>query len=397
MDLLHLWAELESSPMSGWIRPALGPPPLPPIDPHSRLLWCGIGGSLGSSNTLVQALGTPEHRRNWMPLVGPEPEAGLLEPSDQLVLASKSGRTLELWTWISHLRAQPGWGRWKHPPLVLTQDDGNPLARTARTEGWPLLQIPGNVGGRYSAFTPIGTLPLAWMGRDIQDFLLGGRRVLQETKAGHGTWGSRVWMAVDQLVEGYSRNIRAWVLMPYCQRLQALGAWWVQLVAESLGKTSRDGNRVGLIPIPAIGPHDQHAQFQRWMGGPKNVGVFILTVGSSASEEFLVPPILCPYPGLGRWKPSQILEAEAEGTHHALMDAGVPAIWWQMENALCEEELGSLLMAWQLIVALTGLALRVDPFDQPAVEAGKQWTETLLGMGPQGEGIWHDEARAAGR
>jgi len=395
MDHSRLWTELESHPMSGWLRPMDPPPRFPGLDPDARLLWCGIGGSLGPSNTLVQALGNSRQRQDWVPLAGPEQEPGLLRYTDQLVLASESGRNLETWTWISHLRSKPDWGRWKQPPLVLTQDDGNPLARIARAEGWHLLQLPDDVGGRYSAFTPIGTLPLAWMELDVPGYLQGARRVVQETRDGHGPWGSRVWMAVDQILEGYHRNIKAWVLMPYCNRLRGLGPWWVQLVAESLGKTAKDGTRVGLIPIQAMGPQDQHSQLQRWIGGPKNVGVFLLTMGAPPDEEYLAPPRLCPFPGLSRWKPSQILEAEAEGTHHALVDAGLPVIWWQLDSTPNEQNLGCLFMAWQLIVAITGLALGVDPFDQPAAEEGKRWTESLLGIGSKPEAALVEVVRTA--
>ncbi len=397
MDHSRLWTELESQPMSGWLRLMDPLPRFPGLDPDARLLWCGIGGSLGSANTLVQALGNSRQRQDWIPLAGPEQESGLLRYTDQLVFASKSGRTLETWTWISHLRSQPGWGRWRQPPLVLTQDDGNPLARMARAEGWHLLQLPEDVGGRYSAFTPIGTLPLAWMGLDVPGYLQGARRVAQETLDGHGPWGSRVWMAVDQLLEGYRWNIRTWVLMPYCNRLIGLGDWWVQLVAGSLGKTAQDGTRVGVTPIQAMGPQDQHTQFQRWIGGPQDMGVFLLTMGGPPDEEYLAPPRLCPLPGLSRWKPSQILEAEADGTHHALVNAGLPVIWWQLDSVPNELNLGCLFMAWQLIVALTGLALGVDPFDQPAVEEGKRWTESLLGLGSKAEGAAAETEKMAVR
>lgn len=397
MNHSRIWTELESHPMSGWLRLMDPPPQFPAMDSDARLLWCGIGGSMGPSHTLVQALGDARHRQDWIPLSGPDPEAGLKRYTDQLVFASKSGRTLETWAWISHLRSKPEWGRWKHHPMVLTQDDGNPLARMARAEGWPLLQLPGDVGGRYSAFTAIGTLPLAWMKQDIQAYLQGARRVAQETREGHGPWGSRVWMAVDQLLEGYRHNIRTWVLMPYSDRLRGLGAWWVQLVAESLGKTLKDGTRVGLVPIQALGPQDQHSQLQRWIAGPKDVGVFLLTVGGPSDEGYLVPPRQCPFPNMGRWKPSQILEAEAEGTQHALVEAGVPVVWWQVDSIPNEQNLGCLFMAWQLIVALTGIGLGVNPFDQPAVEAGKRWTDNLLGIGSQAVGAAAGAEKAAAR
>jgi len=393
MDHASLWTELESNALSGWLRPEV-PRPVD-VDPDARLLWCGIGGSLGPAAALVRALGTPFHQRQFVPLAGPDPEAPALRATDQLVFASRSGRTLELWAWIAHLRTLDGWDRWTRPPLVLTAEDDNPLARMAHAEGWPLLPIPPGVGGRYSAFTPVGTLPLAWMGLDASAFVRGGERVALEAEARQGAWGLRVWRAVEHLVDGYPRGIHTWALLPYAARLQGLCAWWVQLVAESLGKPDRHGLRVGLTPIPALGPQDQHAQLQRWIAGPRDLGVFLLTVAHPHAEPFLAPPAACPFPGLARWQPSQILRAEAEGTLKALKEAGLPVVHWHLEGGLSEAHLGELLMAWQLIVALTGLTLGVNPFDQPAVEASKRWTEAMLDLAHGLEA--HETAGAQGR
>ncbi len=387
MDRLALWSALENHPWSAWMRPEAATLPVLPSDfRESRLLWCGIGGSLSPAETLVKALGTREQRNRWRTLVAPGQEAPALAPEDQLVFASKSGRTLELWTWISQLRAGPGWGHWRNPPLVLTQDDENPLARLARAEGWPLLPLPTHVGGRFSAFTAVGALPLAWLGRDPAAFLRGARRVVEEAEVKQGPWGLRVWQAVEKLLQGYEQGVKIWVLLPYTDRLPGLGAWWVQLVAESLGKMGPNGARVGLTPIQAQGPQDQHAQLQRWMSGPRDLGLFMLTLGGYRHESFLHPPPQCPFEGLQRFRPFQILEAEAEGTYRALVEAGLPVTHWHLEAGVTEADMGSLLMAWQLIVALVGLALEVNPFDQPAVEVGKRWTESLLGLEPAASG-----------
>ena len=95
--------------MAGWRRPVSLP--LPVVPQASRLLWCGIGGSLLPSETLVRAFGDEAVQSRWTPLASPQPQALALHPDDQLVFASKSGKTLELWTWIGRLRALPGWDR----------------------------------------------------------------------------------------------------------------------------------------------------------------------------------------------------------------------------------------------------------------------------------------------
>lgn len=372
------WQALDAHPMTGWLHPES--PALPALDPAARLLWCGIGGSLLPSETLVRALGDTGAQARWTPLPSPQPQALELRPDDQVVFASKSGKTLELWTWIGRLRALPGWARLQRPPLVITQDDANPLATWARAEGYPILPIPVPVGGRFSAFTPVGTLPLAWMGHDPEAFLAGGRAVAQAARDPRSSWGARIAEMVAQLHEGYLRGTPEWVLMPYDLRLECLSAWWVQLVAESLGKEAADGTRRGFTPLRAVGPVDQHSQLQRWMAGPRTLGVILHTVAPEGDEPALAVPPGCPYPGLAGLQGHRILAAQAEGTAEALRGAGVPVATWHLPG-LDARILGELMMAWQVVVGLLGFALEVDPFDQPAVEDGKRRTFRMLGLG----------------
>ena len=377
MNRAALLQALVTHPTTGWRRADAAP--LPAVKPGARMLWCGIGGSMLPSETLLKAFASPEHQSRWVSLASPEPQTVELRPDDQLVFASKSGKTLELWTWISRLRALPGWSALQAPPIAITQDDANPLATLARKEGWPIAPIPVDVGGRYSAFTPIGTLPLAWMGADPGAFLDGGRAVVAQMEQGVGPWHDRIWSTVDLLFEAYLRSVSEWVLMPYALRLENLSAWWVQLVAESLGKVAGDGTRRGLTPIRAVGPIDQHSQLQRWMAGPRNLGVIVLTVPPASAPDPLDPPEGCPYPGLRQLDGTRILAAQAEGTSEALEGAGVPTLRWPLA-ALSEAELGAFMMGWQYIVGLLGFALELDPFDQPAVEDGKKRTFAKLGL-----------------
>lgn len=377
MDIRTPWKTVETHPMGGW-RHVLEPA-LPALDPAKRLLWCGIGGSLLPSETLVRAFGDERAFRNWVPLASPEPTPDFrLQPGDQLVFASKSGKTLELWTWMARLRALPGFAELA-APILITQDDANPLATWGRANGCQILPIPVEVGGRFSAFTPIGTLPLSWMGRDASAFLQGGREVMAEVEADRGPWRDRIASTVALLLDAHARGISEWVLMPYAMRLDSLSAWWVQLIAESLGKVAKDGTRKGFTPIRAVGPVDQHSQLQRWMAGPRNLGVIVMTVDGTPAPEKLDPPAGSPYPGLANLQGADILRAQAVGSAEALEAAGVPVLRWSMPS-LSEHELGAFMMAWQTIVGLTGFSLDLDPFDQPEVEDGKKRTFKRLGL-----------------
>ena len=377
MDIRTHWQAVEAHPMGGWRKVA--DPARPGLAPHRRLLWCGIGGSLLPSETLVRAFGDARATGNWVPLASPEQVSDFrLQAGDQLVFASKSGKTLELWTWIARLRASPGFAE-VAAPILITQDDANPLATWGRANGCRILPIPVDVGGRFSAFTPIGTLPLAWMGRDTAAFLRGGRAVIAEVEADQGPWRDRIAATVELLLEAHRRGLTEWVLMPYAMRLDSLSAWWVQLIAESLGKVAKDGTRKGFTPIRAVGPVDQHSQLQRWMAGPRNLGVIVLTVEGAPVAERLDPPPGSPYPGLAGLQGADILRAQAEGTAEALEATGVPVLRWSMPS-LDEQEVGAFMMAWQAIVGILGFALELDPFDQPEVEDGKKRTFQRLGL-----------------
>jgi glucose-6-phosphate isomerase len=123
----------------------------------------------------------------------------------------------------------------------------------------------------------------------------------------------------------------------------------------------------------------QHALLQRWMAGPRTLGVILLTLAGAGDPERLAVPEGCPYPALAGLQGTQILQAQAEGTRETLEAAGVPVVHWELE-ALSERTLGELMMAWQLIVALTGFALEVDPFGQPELADGQKRTLAKLGL-----------------
>jgi len=172
----------------------------------------------------------------------------------------------------------------------------------------------------------VGTLPLAWMGRDPEAFLEGGRAVVAEAREGTGLWGSRIGAMTESLVEGYLEGISQWVLMPYALRLETLSAWWAQLVAESLGKQAADGTRRGLTPIRAVGPIDQHSQLQLFMDGPHDHYLTIMRVASEGVGP-KVDPELARIAGadmLGGYTVGDIVSAQSHALPEALARAGRP-------------------------------------------------------------------------
>ena len=182
-------------------------------------------------------------------------------------------------------------------------------------------------------------------------------------------------------------NASSLIFMPYSDRLRTLGAWFVQLWAESLGKKlSRDGKRevrVGQTPVQAIGATDQHAQVQLFVEGPQDKMVWLLGLGEHPEDIVLnsSSELLKASPAHG-WllgkSFGQILEAERRATRAALLEAGLPVIDIEV-GRVDAAALGALFVLFEATTAIAGIAMDINPFDQPGVEAGKVMALGLLG------------------
>ena len=372
----ELWHSLKTNPYSGWLSLSdTQGSGLPKLDASHRVIWVGIGGSLLPADALVRMFSTSDQLSRWVILSSPEGlESFRLQYDDQVVFASKSGNTMELWYWIGKIIRMPIFDQLEQSPIVITELNDNPLHKLAKKQKWITVNLPQNIGGRYSVFSPIGYLPLTWINKEVRAFTQGGKDVVKQLDEQEGPWFNAVSDLYTLWTQNYMRGISDWVFMPYSRQLKFLGGWWTQLVSESLGKKASDGTPRGITPIRAVGPQDQHAQLQRWLDGPKNVGVIFL---SAKEQKFDFPisvqPPSSPYPFLSTCSGGDILRAQIQGTESSLQEAGVPT--YRMEIPILDEaHLGALMMTWQIVVALVGLGLEINPFDQPAIEAGKQKT-----------------------
>src|SRR5262249_41872780 len=141
----------------------------------------------------------------------------------------------------------------------------------------PMLDHDPGVGGRYSALTNVGLLPAAMLGLDVGAIREGGGLALAPVLAKKpaeqvpAALGAALSIA---LAESKGKSIS--VLLAYCDRLQRLTHWYVQLWAESLGKNGK-----GTTPLAALGPVDQHSQLQLFIAGPRDKLFTVVTVGAT--------------------------------------------------------------------------------------------------------------------
>jgi glucose-6-phosphate isomerase len=361
---------------------------------HDHVLVLGIGGSALGTKALLNALRRPawnewdDEGRDFFPRlsilenVDPTSVAAALDridPRRVLVnVISKSGGTAETmaqYLVVRHwLEEVLGEAASRH--LVFTTDPARgALRELAQRERIATLDVPPDVGGRFSVLSPVGLLPAALVGIDIEGLLAGARQAVKRSEA-------------DDLLQDLGARVH--VLMPYTDRLRDLAEWYRQLWAESLGKRmDRQGNTIyaGATPVGAVGATDQHSQVQLFMEGPfdkvitfaviDDLGLDVTIPGSpdGGGSAAALPPDLEYLQGhtLG-----ELLRAEYKATSTALGQMG------RMSCTLCLPDLtattiGETIMFFQLATGYAGALYGIDPFDQPGVELAKRLTYAAMG------------------
>lgn len=344
------------------------------------VVWIGIGGSGLGPKVIQELLETPD-----------TPEFIVLDTLDPAVLtmymniidwknsvvivASKSGGTLEPMSlfFLCYERLKKARGdKAARFALALTDPHKGALRSFCLEEGIQMLHIPSAVGGRYSIFTPIGLLPVALLGGDVQQFVRGAKEMDTVCQQSDLEKNPAALLACVQYILDTKRGYPVRVIMPYSQRLESLGRWNQQLVAESLGKNELNNP----IPLAAIGTQDQHSLLQQWMEGPrKSWHIFIREVEKSSLK---VPDeVEASFRHIAGKEFGALLDACYQGTSQALTDAKRPHVTLSLKT-LDEYHLGQLFFLFMAEVALLGKLYRIDPYGQPGVEAGKVITNAIL-------------------
>jgi glucose-6-phosphate isomerase len=161
--------------------------------------------------------------------------------------------------------------------------------------------------------------------------------------------------------------------MPYSSLLKEFSSWFVQLWAESLGKQGK-----GLTPIPAYGATDQHSQMQLFMEGPEDKTLFLIEVEKFKNDFSLSNTIQGEsFSSLAPYSLGTLMKAEFEGTLEALKENKRHVVHLKIP-AVDEMSLGQLILFSECLTVLMGRMLKVDPFNQPGVEAGKKYAYSWL-------------------
>lgn len=349
----------------------------------------GIGGSALGPQMLIDAL-QKDKSKKFLFLDNTDSEylhdqLEQIDPKDSLFyIVSKSGGTAETIACFAILRSLlQGHGveekDFNQYFVFCTDPLSGDLRELAEEENFDSLEVPSNVGGRFSVLTAVGLLPALFAGIDIDKLYLGANELKVELLKADIDHNPLLQTAAHLNYLREKNNVTQTVLMPYSSKLKTLSHWFVQLWGESLGKYSENkGAHVGLTPIPAYGATDQHSQMQLFMEGPKDKCLFMLEVKNRKNDFSLKNDVnKKSFKRLSTHSLNQLLEAEFNGTVQALKEQKRDFI--QMVISYNDEfHMGQLVLFFESLTALMGYYLAIDPFNQPGVEKGKIYAYEYL-------------------
>lgn len=295
-----------------------------------------------------------------------------------IINISKSGTTTETALAFrllkTQLEKQVGKAKAKNLIVAVTDASKGALRTLATQEGYKTYVIPDNVGGRFSVLSPVGLLPIAVAGLDLNQLLAGARKM--EEVCGLNTPFAENPAAIYAATrnELYRNGKKIEILANYQPKLHFFAEWWKQLFGESEGKENK-----GIFNAAVDFSTDLHSMGQWIQEGERTIFETVISI-KQASKKVVVPTDNDNLDGLNFLAGKRVDEVNkmAElGTMLAHVDGGVPNMKIEVPE-LNEYYIGQLIYFFEKACGISGYLLGVNPFDQPGVEAYKKNMFALL-------------------
>jgi glucose-6-phosphate isomerase len=351
---------------------------------------CGIGGSYTGAMAVIEAL-NPVFKNNGPEILFAGHHMGskylkeLLEYLDEededgnkksvyLNVISKSGSTLETALAFRFIR------HWMHKTyddaskriIATTGKKGGVLNKIIDEAGYKKYIIPDDVGGRFSVLTPVGLLPIAVAGIDIQTLFYGAVSQYKSTEKDPDQ--TYLYAATRYVL--HQKKYAIDVLSTFEPGLNGMIAWMQQLLGESEGKEGK-----GLYPASAGYSTDLHSIGQLIQDGQRNIMETIIEVKSPVTDLRVPQAKELDTDSLGYLAGKSMHEinrSAQEGTAEAHEEGSVPVMKVILDR-LNAQHLGELIYFYEYLTAIYVTMLDVNPFNQPGVESYKQAMYRLLG------------------
>ena len=259
--------------------------------------------------------------------------------------------------------------------VAITDRARGALKTLADNEGYATFVIPDDVGGRFSVLTPVGLLPLAAAGVDIEALVRGAEEMERATgeQVAFAENPAAVYATVRNALYEAGKKIE--ILGSYEPKLQYINEWWKQLYGESEGK---DGK--GLFPASVTLTADLHSMGQYIQEGPRMLMESVVRFAHSR-RSFTVPYESANADGLnyiaGR-DLADVCRTAADAVKEAHISGGVPNLVIEVPERN-EEGFAAMVCFFEMACGISGYMSGVNPFNQPGVEAYKKNMFRMLG------------------
>ena len=322
----------------------------------------GIGGSYMGSKAVIEAL-SPTYNRSKPEIIflgkniNPNEYVEVLDYIKDKEIAvnviSKSGTTLEpsiAFDLVLDLMKKKYDDETLKKRLIITTDaETGTLRKMANENGYQSFIVPTIVGGRYSVFTPVGLLPIAVAGIDLEKLLLGVKNAMQKRLI-----NAMHYAVCRDILYNKGKHIESFTV--YDEKLNYIAEWLKQLLAESHGKEGK-----GILPISNINTRDLHSMGQYLQEG-KNV-IFETVIGVKNNMSIYIDKYNKDLNKINNIALEKVCEAHNNGPTPSSI------IWMEQLDA---ETLGELMQFFMLATIAGGYLLEINPFDQPGVQEYKK-------------------------
>ncbi len=323
---------------------------------YPQILYVGNNLSPNYINELIEYIGVKDFSVNVISKSGTTTEPAIAFRIFREMLENKYG--------IEEARSRI---------YVTTDKERGALKTLADNEGYEKFVIPDNVGGRYSVLTPVGLLPIATAGIDIDKLMAGAQTAQERYNDSNLKYNECYKYAVVRNIL-YKLYKNTEILVNYEPKMHYFTEWWKQLYGESEGKEQK-----GIFPAGVDFTTDLHSMGQYIQEGRRNLFETVISIENSATD-IIINKDEDNLDGLNylAGKGLDYVNKKAmEGTIKAHVSGDVPNIVINIEK-LDEENMGELIYFFEKSCAMSGMILGVNPFNQPGVEEYKKNMFKLL-------------------
>ena len=326
---------------------------------HVKII--GMGGSILGAESIYYFLKN-KIKKNFFFYSNLQSKVNINDKKNKYLnlIVSKSGNTLETISNSNIIIKN------KDKNIFITENKKNYLHLLAEKLKAEIVHHNNYIGGRYSVLSEVGMLPAELMGLNSAKFkqlnnLIKNKKFI-----------NALIINVNNTLHFLKQKKFNSIILNYDESSESLFKWYQQLIAESLGKKG-----TGILPIISSMPKDNHSVMQLYLDGPRNNFFTFFHVRDKNSVKIIKNKILSSHNYLKNKNLGEIIFSQKLATERVFLNKNIPFRSFEITNR-DENTLGELFCFFILETILIGMALKINPYDQPAVELIKKETKKIL-------------------